>query len=141
MRRALVHFRLIVAHPEELRRGKPREGRVRDKLNQLFSADLGSDPIALRLAPLVAPDERRTEDGVRLVEQHYAVHLPGEADDGNVRAFEASLLERSPNSAQGRLPPVLGVLLGPAGLGHPHWLVVSSGRADDMTVRADDHRA
>ena len=69
--------------------------------------DLG----ALRCRPLVVPEDRGADHTVAAVERDQAVHLPREPDPRDVAAF-GDLAERR----SGRVPPVLGILLRPAGL-------------------------
>ena len=141
VRRPLVDLRFVLADPKKLGRAEAGERGIRDELDELFRADARRDPIALRLAALVTPDQRRVEDSIALVEKHHAVHLAGESHGGDVFAAETRPLEHGADSLDSGLPPVLGVLLGPAGLGHPHGLVVAGRGAHHVAVRPHDHRA
>src|SRR6266571_2840703 len=65
----------VVADPEELGQRESRQHWIRDGLDdELLSRDL-FDPIDLRLAALIAPDERGADDAAQLVEQRQSMHL------------------------------------------------------------------
>ena len=104
---ARVRLGLVTAQPEELRRREAGERAVPGQLDQPLEPDARLDLGALGCRPLVVPEDRRPQDAVVRVEHDEAVHLPGEAD----RPFREALQARL-----GCAPPVLGVLLGPAGL-------------------------
>ena len=103
-----VGLRLVLSQPEQLRRGEPGQRAVAGERDQPLETDLLLDLRALGLRPLVVPEDRRAEHPLVLVEDDEPVHLPGEADRPVGKTGEACL---------GRPPPVLGVLLRPAGLG------------------------
>ncbi len=76
---------------------------------------------------LVVPEDRRAEDVAALVEADEAVHLSREADAGGVHAEPR---ER----CLARAPPVLGILLRPAGLRRRERVVLLGG-GDDLARR------
>ena len=97
---------LVLAHPQQLRRGEPGQRAVPRQLDQPRQADRLLDLRALRAGPLVVPEDRRPEYQPIRVEQDEPVHLAGETERP-VAAGEHALR---------RAPPVLRVLLCPAGL-------------------------
>ena len=105
-----VDVGLVLAQPEELRRGEARQRAVPRQPDELAEPDALLDLGALLPGPLVVPEDRRAEHAVGVVEGDEAVHLAGEPDPRDAVASE--LGERR----LGRAPPVLGVLLRPPGL-------------------------
>ena len=79
---ALVHVRLVVPQPEELRRREPRERAVARQLDQPREADALLDLRALGGGALVVPEDRGPQHAVGRVERDEPVHLAGEADRG-----------------------------------------------------------
>ena len=88
---------------------KPGSARFPVSSIRRVEADPLLDLVALRSGALVVPEDRRPHDPVLRVERHEAVHLPREADPDDRPPPE--LRERG----LARAPPVLRVLLGPAG--------------------------
>ena len=80
---ALKVLRLMTAHPQQLRRGKARHRQVARHLMQLrrHRLQLG----ALCGAAGVVPQNGRTDRLPLCIQQHRAVHLPGEANRLNGR--------------------------------------------------------
>ncbi len=125
--------RLVPAEPEELRGREARQRPVAGELDEPVEADLLLDLVALRARALVVPEDRRADRAILRVERDEPVHLAGEPDPGDAvgQAFQCLL---------GGGPPVVGVLLGPTGLGRrervrdlaplEHFAVVSDG--DDL---------
>ena len=134
-------FRLMGFDPEQLGEGKVGQRRIAGELNQFFVADFLVQPIALRLRAGVAPDERGTKDRAVFVEQDGAVHLASEAEcgDGLLR------LGRSGNGvADGFLrgaPPILGILLRPAGMRRAKRSMVTGRAGDNLAFGIHDDGA
>jgi hypothetical protein len=82
----------------------------------LRSADFLRQLAALRIRPDIAPDQCRTHDLVPLVEHDRAVHLPGEADTGNVLRPKARVCQGLRNRDATGPPPVFRLLFGPSDL-------------------------
>ena len=78
------HLGLMVADPDELRRGEPGQRVVAGDLDQPLATDRRADRVAFGRGPLVVPQDRRAEDPVGLVEQHQPVHLAGQPDRDDV---------------------------------------------------------
>lgn len=62
----------------------------------------------------VVPEDRRAQDVVAGVEQHGAMHLPGKADAAHLREFLRMGFAQRGERAARAVPPVGGILLGPA---------------------------
>ena len=78
--------RLVLAEPEQLRRGEAGQCGVGDHPDQGLAApgpllDLG----ALGRGPLVVPEQGGADHPALAVEEDRAVHLPAQADPGDVR--------------------------------------------------------
>ena len=138
---ALEDLGLIVANPKHFGGAETGKRRVGNVLNKLCRSHLVGDPIALRLAALIAPDQRGAQHRPGFVEQHHAVHLPGKSHRGNFRAFYAGLLEGGADGHQCRLPPVFRVLFSPTRPVHAHGLVVAGGCSHHVPVRSNNHGA
>ena len=102
------HVRLVAAQPEQLRGGEARQRAIAGELHEAGKPDPLLDLRALELGALVVPEDRRAQHAGLLVEDDEPVHLPREADRGRLGA------ERGERTL-GCSPPVLGILLGPAG--------------------------
>ena len=89
------------------------------------SPSVGLDLAALGAGALVVPEDRRAQHAVIGVEHDQAVHLPGEPDALRRAGGRAQPVQH----ALGRPPPVLRILLGPAGPGRRE--LVSGLRARD----------
>jgi hypothetical protein len=89
--------RLVVAHPQQLGQREAGEHGVGDVAEDVFAAQLGVDGVHLRLAALVAPDQRGADHGARAVQHHQAVHLAGKADAFHLRAGNAGFGEHAAN--------------------------------------------
>ena len=106
-----VRVRLVAPEPEELGRREARERPVPCQLDEPLPADPLLDLGAFGGRPLVVPEDRRADHAAVAVEDDEAVHLAREADARN-RAPGGDLRE----GGERGLPPVVRVLLGPAGL-------------------------
>ncbi len=103
-------LRLVVPEPEQLRRRETGESAIPGQLDQSLEADEPLDLGALRGGALVVPEDRRPQHRVVRAERDEPVHLPGEAE--RLALSPADVAQRS----LARTPPVVGILLGPAGL-------------------------
>jgi hypothetical protein len=102
-----VDLGLVLAHPEQLRRGEAPQGAVAGERNEPLEADALFDLRALLAGALVVPEDRRAEHAVVSIEADEPVHLAGEADPGRVH----------PEPGEGdlaRADPVVRILLAPA---------------------------
>ena len=111
LRDAFVVLGLVVAHPQDLRRGEAGQRAVAGQRDQPFEPDRLLDLGALRLGSLVVPEDRGADDLVCVVERHEAVHLTGQSDARG----SAGLVFEAFEDRLGGAPPVLRVLLRPAG--------------------------
>ena len=84
MRDALEELGLVIANPEDFGRAKAGERGIGNILDELLRPHLFGDPIALRLAALIAPNEGGAKHRESLVKQHDAVHLSGKTHGGDV---------------------------------------------------------
>ena len=89
---------------------KPGQRAIAGPRDQLLEPDPLLDLGALRRRAAVVPEDRRADHVTAGVEHDEAVHLPGQADAGDV--VDAERGER----LLARAPPVGRVLLGPARL-------------------------
>ena len=70
-------FRLLLADPENLGRGKARQCVVAGDADKFGLAHARANLVALRPGALVVPQDGRAQHRTRRIEQHQAVHLPG----------------------------------------------------------------
>src|SRR4051812_8165356 len=111
--KALPEFRLVIADPEKLGKSEIGERRIARQLNDLPFAQLGIQPVALRLRSLIAPDECRAKDLVFLVQQNGSMHLARQPGTDDVCVGDTR--QRRTNCRPGRFPPVMRILLSPPG--------------------------
>ena len=114
-----VRLGLVPAQPEQLRSGEPRQSTVSGQLDQPVEPDPFLDLGALGGRALVVPQDRGPQDGAVVAEHDEAVHLSREADRALRQPCQARL---------GGAPPVLGILLGPAGPGRRERVLLARGR-------------
>ena len=73
-------LRLMLLHPQKLRRGKARKGDIPRIFRKLFLPDHLIQIVRLLTGSPVIPQNGRTDDSVFLIKNHQPVHLPSEAD-------------------------------------------------------------
>ena len=134
-----VGLRLVVAQPDDLRGREPGQDGVADVFDEVLAPDLGGDPVALGLGALVAPEQGGPQDLVVPVQKHRPVHLAAEADAGDLFGAHPRLFQHVPGRADGRVPPVGGVLLGPQGAGRGQRVLLRV-RGDGLAFRRDQQR-
>ena len=107
-------LRLVFAHPEKLRRGEAREGNVGRQRGQLVFADDVIEIVDFFGRAPIVPQNCRTDDVVGFIQRDKAVHLPAGADACNFTCVKAA--QQLGNTGHNCAPPVLGLLLRPAGV-------------------------
>src|SRR5918995_87600 len=117
------------AQPQELGCREARERPVPRQLDQALEPDARLDLRALGRRALVVPEDRRSEDVVSLVQADEPVHL---AREPHSALFGAEAPERR----LARAPPIVRILLRPAGLRRRQPVVLFRGR-DDLSVGGD----
>ena len=132
-----VGVRLVTAQPQELRRREPGQRAVPGQRDQPVEADALLDLGALGAGALVVPEDRRADHAVRAVEGDEAVHLAGEPDPGNLARRRASA-RIAPSTTSRGAPPVLGILLRPAGLRRRERIAVLGDGGDPAVGRDGD---
>src|SRR5271165_7337789 len=75
------------------------------------------------------------------VQQHGAMHLPGESDASNLVLLDPGLLQNLANGQTARLPPVGGTLICPTRIRAGKGLVVRRGRRQHAPRTVDHQRA
>ena len=106
-------MRFVVADPEQFGQGEAGQHRVGDEAQDVLGAEFGVDGVHLRLAALIAPDQRGTNHRAGAIHDDQAMHLAGKSDALHLRAGHAGLGEHAADGKHGGVPPVLGALLGP----------------------------
>ena len=131
--------RLLLPEPQDLAAGVAGQHLVVGVGQKaLQPAGLLGNPVALGLGPLVAPQYGGADDLVVLIQRHQAVHLTGIADARDVLGLHAGLGQYDLQPAHAGVPPVLGVLLRPAGLGGIERVLLGGGCDDLPLVVHDD---
>ena len=103
----------MVAYPQDLGGGEARQHRIPGELQHLLSTDPLGDGCALVGSTLIVPHNARAEYIAVCVEQHQAVHLPGEAHAGHLASLHTTLVQHPSNAGDGGSPPVGRILFGP----------------------------
>ena len=80
MRDLREDLRFVLPHPQQLGQREVGQRRIRRQLDQPLASDLGVQPVALLVRPLIAPDQRWPQHLTGRVEHDRPVHLPGEPD-------------------------------------------------------------
>jgi len=116
LERALEDARIMPADPEDLRR---REARQRDVVDHADEpgppAGEALDFLALGRRPLVVPQQGGAQRLPGAVHEDAAVHLTAEPDAGDLGRTDAGLPADVADAADDGPPPVVRVLLRPAG--------------------------
>ena len=118
-------LRLILAHPQELRRGKARKGNVRRPRGELLLADGVVEVDDLFGRSAVVPEDGRADDTIALIQRDQAVHLAACADARDQRRVKAR--QQLGNAGHNGLPPVLRPLLRPARMREAQRIVMRHG--------------
>jgi hypothetical protein len=109
--------RLVFAQPEDLREREAFERWIRNPFAQALLADQRRDLAALLGRPSIAPQQGRTYDFPGAIEEYGRMHLARKTDAADLRRLELRPPHDLLDGADRRLPPVVGMLLSPAGLG------------------------
>src|ERR671937_2267839 len=118
----------MAAKPEQLRRRESGERAVAGEHDQPLESDAPFDLCTLCGGGLVVPEDRRAQHRFVLVEADEPVHLAGETN---------CVRRRQPLEDAPRRPnPVVGILLGPAGL-RRRERVRLLGNCENIAVRRD----
>ena len=99
----------MVLDPEQFWRRKPRHHQVTGNLPRAAYRFFQLDTLVAAAA--VIPQNSRTQHALLFIQQRCAVHLPG--DPHRFYIAQRVLFSQRFHCAVRRLPPVLGVLLGP----------------------------
>ena len=134
-----VDLRLVVAHPEDLRSRESRQRRVRGDFDQTLRTDLLRDFVALGGGALVTPDDGAAQDAAVFIEHDKAVHLAGNTESAHESRIHAGLIQHRADRVLRGVPPVGGILLGPAVLRLIHGIFDGSG-GHGVSVRIKQHR-
>ena len=109
-----VHFRLVIAHPQQLRQREASQRGICRNRNQLIAADNFVNLVALRRRALVAPDNRRAQDVPCFIQHDQTVHLTADAHRNDVLLIHTGLRQHAADGVHRRMIPVLRLLLRPA---------------------------
>ena len=132
-------FGLMRAHPEQLGEGEVGQRGIAGQLDQPLSAELGFEPVALRLGALVAPEQRGAQHFSRCVEQDAAVHLAGQSHGLDLCAIQFGGSNRARDGLARGAPPVLGLLLRPADLFGADRRVLAGRRRHHAALAVHQH--
>ena len=133
---AVIQLWLLVSDPQDLGCRETGQGVVAGDLDKTLSTQALADLVAFRRSALVIPQDRRSQDLIVGVEKHQPVHLPRQTHTHDLFRIHLRPVQYPANAADSRLPPQVGMLLGPHGPGclvgifrgsHPH----------DLTIRPD----
>ena len=136
-------LRLLFLEPDELAAGVTGQHLVVGVGEQAGeAAGLFGDPVALLLRAAVAPEDGGADDVQVLIQRHQTVHLAGKADPGDLVFRHVGLGEDDLQAAHHRVPPVLRILFGPAGLGGGEGVLLrGGGQYRALVVHEDALRA
>ena len=132
------HVGLVIADPDELRRGEAGQRVVAGDRDEPLRADCGTDRVALGGGPLVVPQDGRAEHAVGVVEQHQPVHLAGQPDRLDVVAGDARGGQDGPDRGHGPVPPGGRVLLAPERVGRAEAVLGGADPADRAGLVDED---
>ncbi len=141
MAHALEIFRFVIAHPKQLGQRKSGEHRIGRPRQNIFHARRAIDEIDLLLAALVAPDQRRPNHLMRVIQNHQPVHLAGKSDAADFARSHTAFREHAANRQHRCVPPIFRTLLGPQRALHAHVFVRRSEAGANASLRVRQQRA
>jgi hypothetical protein len=80
---SLPVLRFVFANPKKFGEREIGKGRIASEVNQPICSEQVPQFLHLRLCPLIAPDQRRSNNLIAFIEQYGTVHLAGETNAGN----------------------------------------------------------
>jgi hypothetical protein len=107
-------MRLVLPNPQELDQSEISESRITRQLQKPTRADGLIQPLALLLAPLVAPDNGWPQKLPVTIEDYRPVHLARQADAGDLAGLHVALRQHRPHGFSASLPPIRRMLLRPS---------------------------
>ena len=134
---AAVDLRLVLLHPQNLRRREPGQRVVARNAHQVLLAQPQPHIIALFACALIVPQDGRPQRYAVLVQQHQPVHLPAHTDRADLRRIDTRLLQRRAHARHRAVPPQIGVLLAPQRMRRLKRVLCRAHR-DDLTLLVDD---
>ena len=114
MAAAAVVLCLMIAYPEDFGSRESRKRRIRRNLNETFRADAFRDFLTFLRRALIAPDNRRPDDFIGLIQHHKTMHLSGKPDALDVISLHSRLLHNALDCRKHCTIPVQRFLLRPA---------------------------
>jgi hypothetical protein len=132
---------LMRANPQELGQREIGERWIRRQAQEPVAADRLVEPAAFGFGALIAPDDRGPQYGIFRIEEHGSVHLSREADARDRPGGHAARRQHRTDRLLRRPPPVVRILLGPAGSRRTERGVVPRLRSEERAVLAHDQRA
>ena len=124
----MIIFRLVLPHPQELRRGEAGEGDVGGQGGEFFPAQPVVQLFHLFCRAPIVPQDGGTDHLIVFVQHHQPMHLAGAADPRHVPAVASP--QQFGDPLQEGPSPVLGVLLTPARVGRAQRIVLRDYIAD-----------
>jgi hypothetical protein len=130
------HFRLVVLHPGEFRRGEAGKDNVAGNLAETrIGIELGSFGMGAHVVPHDAGPQHR----VIRAEQRRAMHVAGKPDAPHRRHFGSVIAPECGQRGLGGGDPVCRILLRPA-LARPRQFNFRRGGIDNGLIRIDEQR-
>ena len=105
---------LMFADPENFCQREVGKRGIAGELDDVFSAELGVQPVTLGTTAGVAPDQRWPKNLPVGVEQDSTVHLAGQPDGSDVARQTVSDRQDGADGFLGSTPPVFRILFCPA---------------------------
>jgi hypothetical protein len=72
------------ANPQQLGQSEVCQRRISSELDQTLRTDDSVQVTALFRRPLIAPDQRRPQNLIVLIQENSTMHLAGQADASNI---------------------------------------------------------
>ncbi len=130
------NLRLVVLHPDELRRG---EAWKDDIAGDLAKARVRIELRSFGVGARIVPQDRRAKNVATRIDQRRAMHLAGEADALDRRKLGRKFRLQPGDRRFGRLDPVGWILLRPAVM-RTRNIQRAIGRTDDRLIAIDQQR-
>jgi hypothetical protein len=138
---SLPVLRFVVANPKKFGEREIGKGCITGEVNETICPEQVPQFLHLGLCPLIAPDQRWSNNLIAFIEQHGTVHLAGESNAGNFVGSSPAGGEGAPHSQRTGSPPIPRILLCPSQLQASERNVLLGAGRDNAAVFIDDECA
>jgi len=135
---SLPVLRFVFANPKKFGEREISKRCIAGEVNETVCPEKGPQFLHLGLCPLIAPDQRRSNNFVAIIEQYGAVHLARESNAGNFVGSSSAAGESASHSQRRGSPPIARILFCPSQLRAGKRNVLLGAGRDNAAMFIDD---